>query len=293
MKIQRAVVALLLSGWTIFTPCSAVAEPMQVEVIPLKYRVPQEVLPVIQPFAGEGGAVTALNNQLIVKASPQNLAQIRLLLQQVDTAPRQLVITVRQGNQDSRDETDARVSGSVAVGGNTTITSSPPPGKPGGLIVGYESDGKRVQGQSAATTSHSDNTNTQHVRVLEGNRALIHVGTSVPLPQTEILITGGKPTVVDSIQYHDVTVGFEVVPRVNADQVTMDISPHRDTLIGKEMNVFHVQRLHTVVTARLGEWVDIGGIVDESSSRDEGQLYSTTRLNRNQRPILLKVDEVQ
>lgn len=68
-----------------------------VEIIELKGRSVQEMLPVIRPFISSDGAVTGMNNQLILRTSPESLRDIRAILDRVDTPPRLLLISVRHG----------------------------------------------------------------------------------------------------------------------------------------------------------------------------------------------------
>ena len=72
----------------------AVAQQSVLEVIDIKYRNAQEVLPILQPFVAKDGSISALNNQLIVRTTPQNLAELHKILDGIDKRPRRLVITV-------------------------------------------------------------------------------------------------------------------------------------------------------------------------------------------------------
>ena len=65
------------------------------EVIPLRHRAAEHVIPVLRPLLEPGGALTGQYNQLIIRTSPANLAQIRAALQAIDTPARRLVISVR------------------------------------------------------------------------------------------------------------------------------------------------------------------------------------------------------
>ena len=66
------------------------------EVIPLNYRTADDVLGVVQSMLGSEGKVSAYGNQLIVNASPTKIGEVRVLLQQLDTRPRRLLITVER-----------------------------------------------------------------------------------------------------------------------------------------------------------------------------------------------------
>lgn len=82
------------------------------EVIPLRHRTAEQVLPVLRPLLEPGAAMSGQSNQLIVRTGPENLAQIRAALEAIDRPARRLVISVRFDNalQSARSgvETDAR-----------------------------------------------------------------------------------------------------------------------------------------------------------------------------------------
>jgi type II secretory pathway component GspD/PulD (secretin) len=84
-----------------------------IEVISLRHRTAEQVIPILQPLLAPGGALTGQYNQLIVRTSPDNLAQIRSVLDTIDRPARRLMILVRF---DSVQETAARaVQGDVRV----------------------------------------------------------------------------------------------------------------------------------------------------------------------------------
>lgn len=74
-------------------PALAVAAPL--EIITLKYRRAEDVIPVIQPFLSKADSVSGMGNQLILRTG--NMRQIRKIIDSIDKAPRNLVITVHQG----------------------------------------------------------------------------------------------------------------------------------------------------------------------------------------------------
>lgn len=85
------------------------------EVIQLNFRMAQDILPVVQSVLGEQGRATAYGNQLIVNASDDKIAELRAVLEQIDTQPRRLLISVdTQGQQYNRErgyQTDATIGG--------------------------------------------------------------------------------------------------------------------------------------------------------------------------------------
>jgi type II secretory pathway component GspD/PulD (secretin) len=85
-----------------------------IEVISLRHRTAEQVIPILQPLLAPGGALSGQYNQLIVRTSPENLAQIQQVLESIDRPQRRLMILVRfDGARDSTRsgvQTDARIS---------------------------------------------------------------------------------------------------------------------------------------------------------------------------------------
>jgi hypothetical protein len=75
--------------------------------------------------------------------------------------------------------------------------------------------------------------------------------------------------------------------------VTLHISPWRERLTTMGgTGEFEVQRLHTTVTGRLDEWMDIGGAIQGLVTREAGTAYRITIQAEDRRQVLLKVEEV-
>ena len=54
------------------------------EIIALRHRTVEQVLPVLRPLLEPGGTLTGQRGQLIVRASPANLAELRQALAAID-----------------------------------------------------------------------------------------------------------------------------------------------------------------------------------------------------------------
>ena len=67
-----------------------------VEVIVLKYRTAEQLIPIVQPLVGRDGAVTGMQNKLIVRTTPSRMKDVKQVIAGLDTQPRKLMITVRQ-----------------------------------------------------------------------------------------------------------------------------------------------------------------------------------------------------
>lgn len=262
----------------------------RVEVITLNYRTAEQVIPIVQPLLGAEGAVTGMQNKLIVRATPAKLAQIKQVLASIDARPRRLMITVRQNTTRETLEREADVYG-TAGDGHARVRIPEQPGRGGARVEGG-GDGNRVGAKVWATEGQEGGEDVQRVQVLEGNQAFIQVGQSVPYRGRTVYRDAGGATVVeDNTTFRDVTSGFYVLPRLSGDQVMLEINPQHNTL-GRRGAV-NVQQASTTVSGRLGEWIELGGIGQQSESQGGGTAYSTRRSRADERSIFVKVEELK
>lgn len=263
---------------------AAQAQQTVLEVIQLNYRNADQVIPMLQPLLAPGGTISGMQNRIIVRTTPQNLAELRKVLDLVDAMPRKLLISVRQQSAAGGMGSESEVSGSV--GNDRARVTVPGTGSnQGGNVVIRRGDDK-VRGRVSQSQSASSDSGVQTLQVLEGNEAYIQVGQSVPVRSQS---AQGSETV----QYRDAGTGFYVRPRVSGNQVTLAISTRRDSVADPNTGAINVQRVDTVVSGRLGEWIELGGIEQESVQRDNGTVYRRSVTGRDDRRVFLKVDETR
>lgn len=278
------LIGLLLAPFTVR------ADSTVLEVIPLKHRTVEQVLPTIQPFLDRQGAINGMNNQLIIRTTPSNLRQIKEILRQIDTSPRRLLITVKQNAQRETESDESEISGSVGMSDNARIIV-PGSGRVSGGVAEIGRGNDTLRGRVLRSKSAGSDSGTQQLQVIEGGQAFISVGKSVPVPARTIVRNGQVVTVIDGTSYRDVTSGFYVRPSISGDRVTLDIMPQNNSVDAQGR--INIQQVNTVVSGRLGEWIELGGIALSRSGNESGVAYSTHDLGSDQRQILLKVDEIK
>lgn len=244
----------------------------ELEVIELKGKTVDQVLPVLRPLLEPGGTLSGMNNQLFLKASPRNRGEIKRALAAIDTPTRQLIIRVSQSREAENSQRGAEASGQVVLGSTN-----------------------RLRGEATVWDSRSGRRESagQMVRTLEGSQAFIQVGRSLPVPMRQIIIGPGGAIINETTAYQDIGQGFYAVPRLNGDRVTLEISQHADTPGYLGRGSVNTQRLTTTVSGRLGEWIELGGTGRQSDNRQSGTLSLSTSDIRDQRSIWLKVEEVE
>ncbi|MCX7192317.1 MAG: hypothetical protein NTY60_01595 [Proteobacteria bacterium] len=256
----------------------------ELEIISLKHRSAGELIPIIRPLLNQDEMVSGMDYQLILRASPRNIAQIRRLLDDIDTVPRRLKITVMQ---DVDSETVARlteVSGSIGVGKNARVTFS------GGTGPAQDKLNVRI----ISTRSLEDDRKTQQLQVLEGNRARITSGQSVPVLQRQVVQTAWGAQVIETTQYKDLASGFYVLPRVNGDNVTLEISTENDSLAPNQTSypATRIQNTSSMLSGHLGEWMVVGGLGQQNNTDNSTITTRSTSRSNEQRNVLIKVEEV-
>src|SRR6185503_2600267 len=87
------------------------------EIIPLRYRTAEQVLPALQPLLEPGATLSGMRGQLFLRASPSNADDIKRALAAIDRPAKRLQISVRLDDALERERRDVQASGSVGSGG--------------------------------------------------------------------------------------------------------------------------------------------------------------------------------
>jgi len=249
---------LLLTAAALLVGAVALAQGA-LEIIPLRHRTVDQVIPVLRPLLEPGGSLSGQGTQLFVRTSARNLADLRSALEVLDRPARRLVISVRYEDAGSSSRS----------------------------AVGVTNQGIRIVESRGTGEDRVD----QRIQVIEGGRAFIASGQSRPIQQRQVIRTPGGVVVQDSTAIQDIATGFEVVPRIAGRNVQLEIAPQRETP-GRLPGSVQGQRAETTVTAAFGEWVELGA-TDTGSARDaSGILSSSQAQSTSSRRILVRVDEV-
>lgn len=285
MKSILAGLALLLFSAPVWA---------ELEIIELRHRSAEEMLPVIRPLLDKGDVASGMNYRLILRTSPRNLEQIRKLLESIDVAPRRLKITVMQ---DVDRETVARLteaSGNVGLGGGARVIV-PDSGDAGGASVEIGQGQDRLKARVASTRSLENERNTQQLQVLEGSRALVRGGQSVPVPQRQVIHDRWGTRVIESTQYQEAGSGFYVLPRISSNRVTLEVGAQHDAFVpgGGDQPTVRTQQASSTVSGRLGEWLEVGGLGQQRGSDDATISARGASRTREQRSVLIRVEEIE
>jgi hypothetical protein len=160
------------------------------------------------------------------------------------------------------------------------------------VSVRQDSGNNSAPGRVYSTRSADSDRGMQQVQVLEGGRAFVQTGSSVPVTSPTIAAAPGGVVVAGNTRFRDLNTGFFVTPRLTGDTVTVEISAHRDAPanVGAAAGSRESQTVITTVSGRLGEWIRIGGTgpMANGGSGDGSHSWSTSS---GERQLLLKVEE--
>ena len=245
----------------------------QMEIIALRSKTVEEVLPVLLPLVEPGGTLTGMNDQLFLKTSSLNRDEIKRVLASIDKPARRLIIRIAQNRQSEDAARGAEVGGQVTLG--STRRSA---------VAASVWDTKSVRGENAA----------QMVQTVEGGRAFIQVGRSLPVPMRQMAIGPSGAVVTQGVIFRDIGSGFYAMPRLNGQRVTLEISQQAESFepaYGR--GAVSSQRLATTVSGVLGEWIELGGGGRQAAGQKDGAFSVGTSDARDHRSIWLKVEEAE
>jgi hypothetical protein len=246
----------------------------QTEIFTLGYSMADSMIPAIKPMLREDERVSAYGNQLIVRAEPERIEEIRALLVDLDRQPAQLRISVAN-------------SGSTTSSGSGFEINSRIETAAGDIVVGDPNGSNQTRIIRRETRGQNDG--MRRITASEGYPVLIQSGQSVPLTTTTTDVYG---RVIEQTQYRNVTQGFYATVRLNGNQATITLSANNDRLNRNDNRIIDVQQADTVVTGLVGEWITIGGLGDteRNNDRDIGRRFATR--SQNEGSIRLMVERL-
>lgn len=245
-----------------------------------------------------------ITNSLVVFATKADWEEIRSVILDLDTVPRQVVIEVliaevrlQKGMSlgvraivasnlsgvpqptagGSTDSTLSSVSQAVATTAKRFVSSDFLAG--GGGFSALITDNKHFTAEisAMADAGRAKILASPHILTADNREASINIGSSVPvLTQTANIPgiqTGGSTALVNSVQYRDTGVILNILPQVNADGlVNLKIRQEVSAVDGSAQSstgspTFIVRTAETTAVVQDGDTLLIGGIIQELTDR--------------------------
>jgi len=247
------------------------------------------------------------SNSLIVSGSPEHIARIDQLLEEMDVRPQQIYISAIIGQLSlgtnfnygvdflqllsdfSVNRNGARGSTSSSVSSTTTASNVIQfPAKFGQL---------NFYGQIGALSNYikviDSNNNfkvlaTPSIYAKNAAKSVISSGQSIAVPANILsngAFTGGVASNSVSVTYRDVVLKLEVIPLINSDdEVTLKIAQVNDNIVGSQtignntVPTIGTQKLLTEVAVKNGATVVLGGLITERVTKGKNGVIGLRRI---------------
>lgn len=281
----------LLSWLFIVMIIASVPASADTEIITLNNNTANDILPTVQNLLEPGGKVSAFQGKLIINSSAQNIADIKNILATLDKPAKQLLISVKQGGTGSESNQGYDASGQIQVNPHVTITHNSD-----GTVSEKTSSQNTIAIDSARINTFNNKTastdnGSQRVRAMEGSPAHIYIGQQVPITNTTRDYQNN--TLTRSTDYQDVNQGFYVTAHLVGDnQVQLDVNTENDKLSTKNRNTIDTQHASTIASGRLGQWIALGGVNQNSTQNQDGYFSKNNQSKQLDTSIYIKVDVV-
>ena len=259
--------------------CTTVFAETEFKIFTLQHRFASDLLPIVDPMVGPEGTANGIDNQLIIRASPERMQEIESLVAKLDAVRVNRKITVNTSNNVQTQREAVEASGSTKIGKVTVSNDrrAQNSNKPNSGRVDIENSSSNIRQSS-----------NQFINVLDGERAFIRVGQLVPFTQEWVTITRRYIQVDRFTDWRDVTTGFAVRPRTVGNNVELEITPRIAKLNGG--GTIDFEELSTVIRAPLGSWVDIGGTMQQNDEVSRKILGYQNSAGQQNSTLSVKVD---
>jgi type IV pilus assembly protein PilQ len=274
------------------------ANPTAVKTILTGLLKPPAKAELLQPVASAapGAPVAGIPPVLVVSETPQAMSGILALIDSLDVARPQFEIEVKFVETTLDDKMGVgfswptRVSATMSLGdestdGTSTEATGPaaeynvPDGKIwkfGTLNVAQLSGFMEMLNQKGKSKLLSD----PRVTVVESERAVMRVATTIPVQTLNRFSEGG--TIQDIVSFQDLDVGITlaVTPRMNENGfVTLDVEPVVEEITGftgpaeNQRPITSKRTVRTMVRVQNNETVVIGGLVRETDISTKSKVF--------------------
>lgn len=265
MKSLTTFLSGLLLTLLLCQPTLAQQETLSTHTILLNHRQAEEVMSLLRPFLHPKGIMTGEGSRILVKTSAQNFRDLQQFVAEIDVARRLLRVSVTVDQEQVRRENAMQQPADQAP-----------------LLA--------MNSKHVGTGRRDKSALTQQVQVAEGKWATIKTGESVPVGQR---MRNPDGTVTESVAYKSVNSGFQVLPRINGEQLTLFIRPQFDSRHPQGGARINTRSAETTVSGKLGKWILIGGAAQAEINQPGSRVYSTGKRMDLHHQLFVKVDVIQ
>ncbi|WP_287963346.1 type II secretion system secretin GspD [Alcanivorax sp.] len=229
-------------------------------------------------------------NALVILATPEQYAQVRRVLKELDVAPNQVLVQASIIEVTLKNEFNFglewyfRQKGAGRTGtaqldlGATGVAAIVP-----GFSYSIVDSADRISAalNALASDTHLRVISSPSLMVLDNKTATITVGDQVPIRTSETVsqaTSGQAPVITSAIQFRDTGVTLEVTPRINnSGKVILDIrqevsSVDRTTTSSIDSPTINKREIKTSVAVASGDTIVLGGLIQDDNQHSNSGL---------------------
>jgi len=271
----------LLYAWAIllfFPVFLSVAESaieFDLEIIELKHRPVEEVIPIIKPLLNKNERVSGAANQLIVKASAETIALVKKILKKIDSPAKRFMVTVKYARESQRDQHSVNISTNISPSHSNAEVR----------VISTHDDGNSFK--------------SQQLQVTEGHWANFNIHQLIPINEFKLFVSGFHSRVnsgynhafQSSTEYKKTGAGLRVLATMRNKAVHLKIATHYSKQNTYDDRKIDSMSAMTEISGPLGKWIDIGGTASSMNNHNPREkVYATNQPFIHNRRIWIKVD---
>jgi hypothetical protein len=211
-------------------------------------------------------------DDLVFSGTAAEIRDMKQLLQELDRAPGEVV--VRGWVYEVNTENDTNSAFSIAakvlngIGGQVSMSNGPT--DQDATALRFSSNYLNLAISALNADTRFKQVSDPHVRVLSGSSVRLNVGSQVPTLGS-ISYQGVSGTPVQSVQYQDAGLIFDVQPTVMADAIQVQLQEQLSSFVATTTGVNNsptknTRQMQTTVSMSDGEVIVIGGLVQDTDS---------------------------
>lgn len=224
--------------------------------------------PMVRPQASG----VSVAEELVFSGTASEIRDVRRLLPELDRVAGEVV--VRGWVYEVSNMNDKNTAFSVAakvlngIGGQVSMSNGPT--DQDATALRFSSNYLNVAISALNADTRFKQVSDPHVRVVSGASVRLNVGSQVPTLGS-ISYQGASGTPVQSVEYQDAGLIFDVQPTVMADAIQVQLQEQMSSFVATTTGVNNsptknTREMQTTVSMRNGEVIVLGGLVQDSDS---------------------------
>ncbi|WP_341773070.1 type II secretory pathway protein [Burkholderia vietnamiensis] len=211
-------------------------------------------------------------NDLVFAGSPSEVRDLKRMLPELDRVPDEVVVRgwVYEVTTTSDKNSAFSLVASIFNGIGGKLSASNGPTESDATALRFSSNYLSMAISALNADTRFKQVSDPHVRVLSGERVRLNVGSQVPTLGS-ISYQGVSGTPVQSVQYQDAGLIFDVLPTVMGNAIQLDLQEQMSSFVATTTGVNNsptknTRQMQTTVSVKDGEVIVLGGLQQDTDS---------------------------